>query len=201
MRQFATLITALFHRYKRGMKILIPLLLLLCMNVSAALPEKLEASILNSTKSEQKVIDLRSQWSVVIFLQTSCPCSNSHLAHLSALVKAYPEVRFLGVHADGYTTSREAALYFQKLSLPFAIIDDANFKWTETFEAMKTPQTFLISPTGEIVYEGAITNSANFKEASEYYLKELLEAVKNKKLIPFEHKRSLGCYITREKKS
>lgn len=123
------------------------------------------------------------------------------MEHLKELALKHPKVKFIGVHADGYANTAETKKYFAAFKLPFNVVDDSEFKWTESFQAIKTPQTFLISPKGEIVYEGAISNSANFKNASTFYLSELLEAVRAEKEIPYAHKRSLGCYITREKKS
>lgn len=186
--------------YKRLMKILIVLTMLLALKVqSAQLPPSLMAKFLTVTSPSE--IRFKDHWSVVFFLQTSCPYSHSHMEHLKELALKYPEIKFIGVHADGHTSSTEAKAYFEAFNLPFKIVDDSEFKWTESFKAMKTPQTFLISPQGEVVYEGAISNSANFKDASTFYLSELLAAIKSNKEIPYSHKRSLGCYITREKKS
>ncbi len=198
MRQFATLSAQMAPSINFFMKTLLAIFLICSQIALAGLPSSLETKFFGRDRKAR--FEFKGHWSVVIFLQTSCPCSNSHIEHLRELATKYPKITFLGVHADGYTDSLQAYQYFKERKLPFQIVDDGEFMWTIAFKAMKTPQTFLVSPKGEIVYEGAITNSANFASAKEFYLKEILEAVTAKKEIPYQHKRSLGCYITRVKK-
>lgn len=185
------------------MKLIISILFLASLTskiLAHSIPSKLSGiELFSGSKQEFEFAD-HKKWSVVFFLQTSCPCSHSHLAHLAELAKSYPEVNFLGVHTDGYTNSKDAKDYFAPMNLPFQIVADEDFSWSEKFEAMKTPETYLISPKGEVKYTGAVSDSSNFEDAKKFYLKELLDIVKKKKELPYSHKKALGCYITRERK-
>ncbi len=134
---------------------------------------------------------------VIVFLSAKCPCSDSHSADLKHLQASFPEFRFVGIHSNTDESLESARPYFAKLDLPFPILQDEKLGIAERFKAFKTPHVFLLSPNGDIVFQGGLTESHFANQAKKHYLEDALEAVRNGKNPPVAQARTLGCIIKR----
>ena len=134
---------------------------------------------------------------VVVFLSAACPCSNSHIPELNALYKDYPEFNFVAVHSNANESDELGQLYFKNAKLPFPIIQDDHSKLADEFKALKTPHAFVVLPTGEIVYQGGVSNSADFARADKRFLKDALQDIREHKTVRTSQGRTLGCVIKR----
>lgn len=147
---------------------------------------------------------LEHKWSeaprgtVLVFLSSVCPCSNSHVAHLSELSQAFPEIKFIGIHSNADESKETAESYFRKLNLPFPVIQDNQSEWAERLKAYRTPHSYLISPVGDITYQGGVTSSADPKRADSLYLKVTLKKYLAGEKIEGSRTRVLGCQIARK---
>jgi peroxiredoxin len=136
---------------------------------------------------------------VVIFVSAVCPCSNSHVAELSALQKEYSDFSFVGVHSNSDESAETSAAYFKKLDLGFPIVQDTDQKIADAFKALKTPHAFVLNTKGEIIYKGGVSNSADFTRADEKFLRNALNDVQLGKAVGKPEGRTLGCLIARGK--
>ena len=134
---------------------------------------------------------------VLFFLSSSCPCSNSHLPHLEDLKKEFSQFSFIGVHSHRSATKEKTQQYFGKKKLSFPILFDSNLKIANLYKAVKTPHVFILGKKGEILFHGGITNSVSFKAAKKFYLKNALLDIQKGKRPQKSFARALGCYISR----
>lgn len=134
---------------------------------------------------------------VVVFLSAKCPCSNSHNTELQDLALKFPEIKFAAVHSNMDEDKALASTYFKKVNFPFPIVHDVNAKLADQFKALKTPHAYLISPKGEILYQGGLTNSKDCEKADRKYLREALTDLNEGQPIRTPEGRTLGCAISR----
>ena len=180
------------------MKRLLSTLFLILLNCTAqALPLLKGTDLTHGTAFEHNW-NGNNNPTVVVFLSSSCPCSMAHIDHLITLAKDFPQVKFIGVHSNANESQEEAQKYFQSLDLPFPVIQDNSSEWADRLKAYRTPHAFLISPSGEILYQGGVTSSADPKKADAFYLKVTLKNILSGKKIENTHTRVLGCQIARE---
>ena len=134
---------------------------------------------------------------VISFLSSKCPCSNSHLKHLIDLQEKFPQFLFIGIHSNKKGKKKEIQSFFRTKKLSFPLLFDSSLELANSFRALKTPHIFVISKKGELLFHGGITNSINFKFATKFYLKEALTKIKNKKPLEKIYARAIGCSIAR----
>lgn len=135
---------------------------------------------------------------VVVFLSTKCPCSNSHTEVLTKLAQKYTDFTFLGVHSNLEEDLASSQKYFRAANLPFQILQDEKTKIADTLKAYKTPHCFVLSPKGEILYQGGVTDSSNAPTAERIYLEEALQDISSGSEVRTKSGRTLGCAIQRE---
>jgi thioredoxin-related protein len=134
---------------------------------------------------------------VVIFMSTKCPCSQSHMEVIKKLATDFKDFSFVGVHSNSDETREEGKKYFQNAALPFPIIQDSEEKLANELKAAKTPHAFLIATSGEIVYKGGVTNSSVGSSADKQLLRDALNDVENGRQVQVPEGRTLGCVISR----
>jgi hypothetical protein len=89
--------------------------------------------------------------------------------------------------------------YFEGKNISFKVIQDKKAELADHFKAYKTPHAYVLSSTGEVLYEGGVTDSAHFSRANKKFLRQaLLDLSANRKVQNAEG-RTLGCAIAREK--
>jgi hypothetical protein len=134
---------------------------------------------------------------VVVFVSAKCPCSDSHLKELKSVAEKYKKFKFVGVHANADEGLALSKSYFDAAHLPFEVIEDGDAKLANEFKALKTPHAFVLSPQGEVLYQGGVTNSANGSMADKHFLAEALEDVQESRNVRTKYGRTLGCIIQR----
>lgn len=135
---------------------------------------------------------------VVVFLSAKCPCSDSHIPELKALATENPKVSFVAVHSNFDEDSATTKAYFEKAALPFPVIQDVKAAYADQFHALKTPHAFILNDKGEILFQGGVSDSHDFKKSKKQYLRDALADMKAGKEIQTKQGRTLGCVITRE---
>lgn len=143
-------------------------------------------------------LDPKAKGYVVVFVSAKCPCSNSHIAELKELASQFKEFQFFGVHSNIDETKEMTESYFKKADLPFPLVHDHKAALADELKAYKTPHAFVLSPDGEILYQGGVTNSSNAPKATEHFLKAALEDLKDGRKVKIANGRTLGCVISRE---
>jgi hypothetical protein len=176
-------------------------LMLISRAALAALPAELSGVNLMSSASEIKIATASKdhKGTVVIFLSARCPCSDSHITELKNLFEKYKDFKFVGIHSNFDEDLEFSKKYFTTQALPFPVLQDEKAALADSFKALKTPHAYVLSPEGEIVFQGGVTNSANGKDAKVHYLADALEDLQQNRKIKTAAVRTLGCVILREK--
>lgn len=168
----------------------------------SALPATLSGeNLADAGKVHVATVNKDTKGTVVVFLSASCPCSNSHVAGLKELAEKYKEFKFVGVHSNIDENLAVSKMYFSAMAIPFPVIQDDKAVIADAFKALKTPHAYILSPHGEILFQGGVTNSANGKDAQIHYLADALEDLRHDRKIKNTNARTLGCVIMREKNS
>jgi hypothetical protein len=135
---------------------------------------------------------------VLIFLSAKCPCSHSHLQELTDLAKEFPSFAFVGIHSNLDEGKNLSLPYFQNAKLPFPILEDQATKLADEYKALKTPHAFVVSASGELLYQGGVSDSKRLLSAEHKYLREALEDVMKGSVVRTKEGRTLGCVIERK---
>ena len=95
---------------------------------------------------------------VVVFLGTQCPLSNAFLPELCRLHGEFASfgVAFLGINANEQDTLAAVAAHARKAEVPFPVLKDPGNAVADLFGARRTPEAFVLSSTGRILYRGRI---------------------------------------------
>jgi len=138
--------------------------------------------------------------SLVIFVSSRCPCSLSHHPALLELFEEFgrsQDFSFVAVHSNRDEQEDSDAAYFASTTWPFEVIADPRAVIAESFRALKTPHAFVFSPTGELLYSGGVSNRAKFERNSRFFLKEVLEEIRQTGRSRLTRTQALGCLIPR----
>lgn len=168
----------------------------------AALPAELSgANLAAAAAGDVKIqtANKTTKGTVVVFLSAKCPCSNSHVAEIKTLSEKYKDFKFVGIHSNIDEEVETSKKYFILHRLPFPVIQDDKAVLADAFKALKTPHSYVVSPEGEIVFQGGVTDSASGNEAKIHYLADALEDLQQGRKVKTAQARSLGCVILREK--
>lgn len=153
---------------------------------------------IQSQAAEKLSLVTTKKATAVIFLSSQCPCSKSHEELLKKMSAEYSDFQFVAIHANQDEDTEQVQRHFQTTKLPFSVLHDQNAKLADALKAFKTPHAFLISPKGEILYSGGITDSNAAAKAKENYLKSALDDIRSGNQIQKPSVRTLGCVISRE---
>ncbi len=178
----------------------IALILLFFASVNLATAESVPAHIagMDLSSLSHKTITLKhSKGSVIAFLSARCPCSQSHEASLTNLAIEFPDFQFIGVHSNADESESMAITHFQKSALPFPVIQDNESTTAIALGALKTPHVFVLGPDLEILFSGGIDNSQRAQNATKFFLRDTLLAIKQGKKPAERFVRTLGCNIAR----
>lgn len=152
---------------------------------------------LSLRSSIKETVQIKKEVSVIFFSSIDCPCSDSHLNHFIELKKKYPQMDFIGINENGAERLTEIKNYYDKNRINFDLYLDDDFSVADTFGAVKTPHVYVLNKKGEILYQGGVTNSSNFSNATDFYLKDVLSDISSGKAPRRNFARALGCYIPR----
>lgn len=97
---------------------------------------------------------------VYIFLSETCPICQSYTLTLKELYKKYnSKIEFIGVFPNYYTDLDSILAFKEKYSIPFELIMDKDSKLTKHFKASITPEVFVETENGRLLYSGRIDDS------------------------------------------
>jgi peroxiredoxin len=145
---------------------------------------------------------LRGPVTVVTFIATQCPVSNSYNDRMNALYKDYSArgVKFVFVNANRSEAAAEVAQH-AKEHLAFPVYKDQNNVVADKFAASVTPEAFVIDKAGVIRYHGSIDDSMEIRRVSVQRLRQALDAVLAGQPVAQPETKAFGCTIKRVKKA
>ena len=170
-----------------------------CLSVHSKVEPIKKMSAMSVQSGELLTIETEqmSKPSVFVFLSKDCPCSRGNLSYIQNLSQDYPEFKFIGIHSKRGTTISEVKDYLADKDFKIDVLNDNELVVASLFKALKTPHAFIVDQKGEVLYNGGITNSTFPKNAKEFFLKNALEDLKNKRKIAKAETKTLGCFILR----
>jgi thiol-disulfide isomerase/thioredoxin len=140
---------------------------------------------------------------VVLFLGTECPINNQYLPTLAKLSKAYADkgVPFVAINSNAHDTPTRILAHVKTNGLPFPVLKDTGNVVADDFGARRTPEAFVLSPDGKILYQGRIDDQRGVaykrKSPTRRDLVEAIEEVLAGKPVSVPKTEVAGCLIAR----
>ena len=148
--------------------------------------------------------DYRGKTVVLEWLNFECPFSKYHYDKASTMIdlaKKYKSegVVWMAINSTNHTTPEANKAFAAKHNLPYPVLDDRPGTIGRAYGAKTTPHMFVISPRGQIVYEGAIDNAPLGKtqkgEELVNYVDKVLAALGANKDIGIRQTKPYGCSV------
>ena len=146
---------------------------------------------------------LRGDVTVVTFISTQCPVSNSYNDRMKALYTDYTPkgVKFVFLNANRTETPTEVAEHASKHGFPFPVYKDENNLVADRFGAQVTPEAFVIDKAGILRYHGSIDDSMIQAKVEDQRLRKALDSVLAGQPVAAARTKAFGCTIKRVKKT
>ena len=200
--------TPIFNKTARLAAFLAPAALLagstLLLTGGAPKPETVKAAVLApALGAVGPVLDPQTiaahKATVLVFLSTQCPVSKVYAPRLNALAREYQAqgVQMVGVFSNMQEGQTEVAVYAKSRGLTFPVVRDGDASLAAKYGATMTPQAFVISPQGAVVYQGRVDDSADTSQVHHQDLKAALEAILAGRAVPRARTLAFGCVIRR----
>ena len=146
---------------------------------------------------------LKGPLTVVTFIATQCPVSNSYNQRMIDLYKDYASknVKFIFINANRSEPASEVRDHARRVGFPFAVYKDPGNVLADRFDAQVTPESFVIDSSGTIRYHGSIDDSMEESHVHVRRLHAALDAVLAGKPVPSAETKAFGCTIKRVRKA
>lgn len=150
-------------------------------------------------KMESLYGDRKQKVTVVMFIATRCPVSNAYNERMRTLAQQYmPKgVRFVGINSNVIEPTQEVAEHAKQNGFPFPVLKDEGNKIADHFNALFTPEIFVMDAKGILRYHGRIDDSQNPANITSHDLRDTLEALLAGKNPPRAETKAFGCTIKR----
>ncbi|OGC90342.1 MAG: hypothetical protein A2142_03120 [candidate division Zixibacteria bacterium RBG_16_48_11] len=139
---------------------------------------------------------------VLIFVASLCPCTDAHRIMIDNLVEeTSPKgFNFYSVFSNIGETEERAEYFFRNIGWKMPYYLDSDGKLAEKYKASRTPQTVVLNPRGDVLFNGPIDDAnVNQGRVENPFLKNTLvdilanKAVRNPLVPPLG-----GCWIVRD---
>lgn len=139
---------------------------------------------------------------VMIFADTECPVSQSYMLELRKLSAEYASrnVKFEMVFPVATAKDTEIKAFLIKYKIPFRGFPDKDHSQARRYRATVMPEAVVLNSEGLIVYQGAIDNwyialGKSRPKATEFYLRNAIEATLNGNPVLVRKTTAIGCLI------
>lgn len=147
-------------------------------------------------------ISPKAKATVVYFLSPECPLCQSYTLTINNIAKSYQTkpIDFIGIIPGKEYSLANILNYKRSYKLNLTILVDEQLKLTKQLGATITPEVFVLSPQGKIIYQGRIDNWAyelgrKRKVITEHNLIDAIEATLRAKPIKTTKTKAVGCFI------
>jgi peroxiredoxin len=146
---------------------------------------------------------LKGPITVVTFIATQCPVSNSYNRRMIDLYRDYAakNVKFIFVNANRSEPADEVREHAKRVGFPFAVYKDPGNVVADRFDAQVTPESYVIDNTGVLRYHGAIDDNMNESQVHTPRLRAALDALLAGQPVPSAETKAFGCTIKRVHKA
>ena len=140
---------------------------------------------------------------VLFFVTTDCPLSNGYAPEMNRIEQAYAPrgVLFYAVQGDTTIPDEEVRRHAREFGYRFPALLDPHQILAHHTGATVTPEAVVLSAEGAVLYLGRIDNRVeDFGktriEATEFDLRDALDAILAGRPVAHPRTRALGCAIT-----
>jgi len=146
---------------------------------------------------------LKGPVTVVTFIATQCPVSNSYNQRMIDLYKDYApkNVKFVFVNANRSEPAGEVREHAKRVGFTFPVYKDPDNVIADRFDAQVTPESYVIASDGILRYHGSIDDDMNVARVHTQRLRLALDAVLAGKPVPAVETKAFGCTIKRVHKA
>jgi peroxiredoxin len=143
---------------------------------------------------------------VVVFIGTECPVNNAYMPILAQMAKDQADkgVQFLAINSQALDTPIRVAAHAKDNGITFPVLKDTGNVVADLFTAERTPEAFVLTPDGTVVYRGRIDDQigVGFKRPAPTRrdLAEALTEVLAGKPVSVPQTPAAGCVIARARK-
>ncbi len=140
---------------------------------------------------------------VVVFISTVCPVSNSYNLRMKELYRDYAPkgVKFEFLNANQNESQAEVEEHARSVGFPFPVRKDVNNAMADRLGADYTPESFVIDREGAIRYHGRIDDAQNPARVRQNSLRLAIDAVLAGGEVPQPETKAFGCTIKRVRKA
>jgi peroxiredoxin len=142
---------------------------------------------------------------LLYFVTVDCPVGNSYVPEMNRLREAYAArgIAFYAVQADPSVAEAEVVRYARDYRYTFPLLLDPAQTLVRHANATVTPQVAVLSPEGRVLYLGPVDNRVEDfgkqrPQATQSYVRQVLDAVLGGKAIEVASHKSIGCAIPRK---
>ena len=139
------------------------------------------------------------QGTVIIWVSTRCPVSNAYNERMAFLAETYTSrgFQFVGINSNKSEDPAEIASHAEEHHLSFPILKDGENGIADDYGASVTPEVYVLSPKGVLLYHGRIDDSQQESGVASRDLQAALEAIMAGKPVPKAEAKAFGCSIKR----
>lgn len=143
---------------------------------------------------------------VLMFVSTKCGVSNDYNIRMARFAKDFADkggkrVRFVGINANTDEKPEAIAKHAKDNGFPFPIAKDEHNAIADHFQAVKTPEVWVIDRRGVARYHGAIDDHFDETMVKKTYLLDALNALLEDKDPAVKEVDPQGCNIKRERRA
>jgi thioredoxin-related protein len=142
---------------------------------------------------------------LVVFSCNTCPFVIKHEAAIKDMGKqtkdskiGYVIINSNEAQRDGVDSFDAMKKYAESQGYDFPYTIDANSDLANAFGATRTPEAFLFDKNLKLVYKGAYTDDSDPANATKFFLKDAVNALRDGKAIEVSSAKSVGCGIKRK---
>ena len=144
----------------------------------------------------------RAQATVLLFVGTECPNSNTYSPVFTRLYREYSSrgVLFFGVYSDPADNASAVERHDSEYQIVYPALLDPNHALALAAGARSTPEAVILSPSGEVMYRGRVDDrfvdygKTRFRPSHED-LREALDQVLSGQPVKNPVTKVLGCAI------
>jgi peroxiredoxin len=142
---------------------------------------------------------------LVVFSCNTCPFVIKHQAAMNDMGNQTKECNVGYVIINSNEAKRDAEdsftamrTYAEEQRYHFPYVIDNNSYLANAFGATRTPEAFLFDKDLKLVYKGAYTDDSDPANATKFFLKDAVNALRDGKPVPVSSSKSVGCGIKRK---
>jgi peroxiredoxin len=153
----------------------------------------------DGTTYDLQTVRKAHKFTVVMFISTQCPVSNGYNERMEQLDTTYGPrgVAFLAINSNKAEDVHTIAEHAKAHGFTFPVLKDERNKVADLYGAQVTPETYVISTDGKLLYHGRIDDNRNIAKVTSHDLSDALDKLLAGKEPTAVTTKAFGCSIKR----